>query len=221
MTDFSPTDRPDLSRMRTEYMKRSLDESDVLANPIDQFIAWLNEAIVGGAHEPNAMTLATVSTDGAPSARIVLLKGVDEAGFVFFTNYLSRKGNELAANPRAAMVFYWPELERQVRIEGEITRTSREDSISYFESRPAGARVGSAASPQSEPVASRQVLEERNRQLLAMYPEGNVPCPQHWGGYCLQPRRLEFWQGRASRLHDRIEYLRDSSAKWIRRRLAP
>jgi pyridoxamine 5'-phosphate oxidase len=119
------------------------------------------------------------------------------------------------------MVFYWPELERQVRIEGEITRTSREDSISYFESRPAGARVGSAASPQSEPVASRQVLEERNRQLLAMYPEGNVPCPQHWGGYCLQPRRLEFWQGRASRLHDRIEYLRDSSAKWIRRRLAP
>lgn len=221
MTDFSAQARPDFSRLRIEYMQRSLDEKDVDQNPITQFINWLNEAISAAAHEPNAMTLATCTPDGAPSARIVLLKGVDQRGFVFFTNYLSRKGKEIDHNAKAALVFYWPELERQVRIEGSSTRTTAAESADYFNSRPLDARFGSAASPQSQPIASRQELEQRVQALRERYPEGNVPCPPHWGGYRLQPTRMEFWQGRASRVHDRIEYVVDDGGQWMARRLAP
>ncbi|HET6251359.1 MAG TPA: pyridoxamine 5'-phosphate oxidase [Tepidisphaeraceae bacterium] len=220
MTDTPAKTPPDFAALRIDYKQRSLDEKDVAADPIAQFLQWLSEAIAAGAHEPNAMTLATSTSGGIPSARIVLLKGVDENGFSFFTNYQSAKGRDLAENPRAALVFHWPELERQVRVEGDVTRTSAEESAAYFNSRPVDARFGSAASPQSTPIASRQVLQARQDDLRARYPDGNVPCPPHWGGYRVRPSRVEFWQGRPSRLHDRIEYIREASG-WIRRRLAP
>ncbi|HWE03465.1 MAG TPA: pyridoxamine 5'-phosphate oxidase [Tepidisphaeraceae bacterium] len=221
MTDFSAQPRPDFSRLRIDYMQRSLDEKDADQDPIVQFTLWLNQAIAAAAHEPNAMTLATCTRDGVPSARIVLLKGVDERGLVFFTNYLSRKGRELDDNARAATVFYWPELERQVRVEGQASRTSASESADYFNSRPTDARYGSAVSPQSQPIASRRELEQRVQALRDRYPDGDVPCPPHWGGYRLRPTRMEFWQGRASRVHDRIEYLRGGEGQWTRRRLAP
>jgi len=221
MTDHPAKPQLDFSRLRIEYMQRSLDERDVDQDPIAQFVLWLNESIAAGAHEPNAMTLATSTADGIPSARIVLLKGVDENGFAFFTNYLSRKGLELESNPKAALVFYWPELERQVRVEGDVSRTSRQESADYFNSRPPDARIGSAASPQSQPLSSRDDLIKLQRNLRDRYPDSNVPCPPHWGGYRVRPRRLEFWQGRPSRLHDRIEYVVDADGRWIKQRLAP
>jgi pyridoxamine 5'-phosphate oxidase len=221
MTDPSTNPPPDFSLLRVEYKQRELDERDVAQDPITQFILWLNEAINAGAHEPNAMTLATCTPAGMPSARIVLLKGVDERGFAFYTNYLSHKGRELDQNPNAALVFYWPELERQVRVEGIVSRTSAQESSDYFNSRPADARIGSAASPQSQPLASRGELEALQKNLRDRYPDGNVPCPPHWGGYRVRPRRVEFWQGGPSRLHDRIEYLLDGNGQWTRRRLAP
>jgi pyridoxamine 5'-phosphate oxidase len=211
---------PDLAALRIEYSQRLLSENDVDRDPTRQFLLWLNEAITAKAHEPNAMTLATATRTGEPSARIVLLKAVDERGLSFFTNYLSRKARELDANPRAALVFYWPELERQVRIEGTIARTTAADSDEYFNSRPILARIGSAASTQSEPVLSRDVLEKKFQQLRDQYPDGNVARPAHWGGYRVTPNHFEFWQGRPSRLHDRIEYLRDD-ASWTIRRLSP
>lgn len=211
---------PDFAHLRIEYKKRSLSETEVADDPFRQFTTWLNEAIAAGANEPNAMTLATADAGGWPSARIVLLKGLDERGFAFYTNYLSRKGRELDANPRAALLFFWPELERQVRVEGNVARTSEAESDAYFNSRPPDARIGSAASPQSEPIGSREVLLAREQALRAQYPDGQAPRPSHWGGYRVNPVRFEFWQGGAHRLHDRIEYLLNPSG-WMRRRLAP
>ncbi|HZL37333.1 MAG TPA: pyridoxamine 5'-phosphate oxidase [Tepidisphaeraceae bacterium] len=212
---------PDFSRLRIDYKQRTLSEADVDADPILQFVRWLNEAIAAGANEPNAMTLASVSADGSPSARIVLLKRVDARGFAFFTNYLSRKGRELDADPRAALAFFWPELERQVRVEGRIERTSEAESDEYFNQRPLKSRIGAAASPQSETIASREILESLERAVAQRYPNGEVPRPRHWGGYCLRPTKVEFWQGRSSRLHDRIEYFLDDAGQWRRRRSAP
>ena len=212
---------PDLARLHTEYRKRSLSEADVDPDPVRQFIVWFNECMSAGVHEPNAMTLATCDRQGVPSARIVLLKGVDQRGFVFFTNFQSRKGRELDGNPRAAMVFWWPELERQVQVEGQVVRTTDAEADAYFASRPRDSQIGSAASPQSQPIESRQVLENNAAALRERHPKGNIPRPPHWGGYRLTPHRIEFWQGRPSRLHDRIEYRLEEQGSWRIRRLAP
>lgn len=212
---------PDIARLRVDYRKTSLLEEQVDPDPMRQFVSWLNEAIAAKVNEPNAMTLATCTRAGQPSARIVLLKGLDAGAFVFFTNYQSRKGQEITDNPLAALLFFWPELERQVRVEGAIERTTDAESDAYFSSRPPDARIGSAASPQSEVIASRRVLEDLQSALLQKYPDGHVPRPSHWGGYRVRPTRLEFWQGGAGRLHDRIEYLRGGDAQWSIRRLAP
>jgi pyridoxamine 5'-phosphate oxidase len=210
----------DISRLRVEYRLKTLSESDVAADALAQLMTWLEEAIAAKVNEPNAMTLATATPDGAPSARLVLLKGINEAGLVFFTNYQSRKATQLEQNPRAALCFFWPELERQVRVEGTVSRTSDQESEEYFNSRPLEARLGSAASPQSQVIPSREFLEERVVELLEEYPTGNVPRPPHWGGYRLAPNRVEFWQGGPGRVHDRVEYVRENGA-WKICRLAP
>jgi len=215
-----PENAPDFAKLRRDYSKRSLDERDVDADPIKQLVAWLREAVDAGANEPNAMTLATCDPGGAPSARMVLLKAVDDRGLSFFTNYRSRKARELDANPRAALVFFWHELERQVRVEGSVIRTTDAESDDYFHKRPLDARIGAAASPQSEIVESRAVLEQQMNFIRQRHPAGDVPRPAHWGGYRITPTRLEFWQGRPSRLHDRIEYVHDND-RWLIRRLAP
>ena len=212
---------PDLAKLRREYMRHALTERDAHPDPVKQFVTWLNEAIEAGAMEPNAMTLATSTPDGVPSARIVLLKRVGQDGLAFFTNYKSRKGRELDANPRASLLFYWPELERQVRVEGTVTHTTEEESEAYFSSRPPEARIGSAASTQSEVLSSREDLDRAAAALRERYPDGNVPRPTHWGGYRVKPERIEFWQGRPSRLHDRIEYVKDQQGLWTIRRLSP
>ncbi|HEY3596565.1 MAG TPA: pyridoxamine 5'-phosphate oxidase [Paraburkholderia sp.] len=209
-----------LAELRKNYSLGSLDEADADRDPIRLFEKWFAQAIDAQLPEPNAMTLATVDSRGHPSARIVLIKGVDERGFVFFTNYQSRKGNELAANPRASLLFHWIELERQVRIEGSIVKTSAEESDTYFASRPLGSRVGAWASEQSQAIESRAFLEAREREIIAQYGE-NPPRPPHWGGYRLVPEAIEFWQGRPSRLHDRLRYMLDSSGIWQITRLSP
>jgi len=208
-----------VSDLRQSYEKGVLLENEASASPFDQFRRWFDEALAAQVPEPNAMTLATVDAAGQPSARIVLVKGYDERGFTFFTNYASRKGDELAANPRAALLFFWQPLERQVRIEGTVERVSPEESDQYFHSRPVGSRIGAWASQQSRPV-TRDTLEAREREFRAQYGE-QPPRPPHWGGYRLAPTAFEFWQGRPSRLHDRLRYLPDGRSGWQIDRLSP
>src|SRR5579859_5763232 len=210
-----------LAELRKNYSLGSLDVADINRNPFRQFETWFQQAVDAQLPEPNTMTLATVDSRGRPSARIVLIKGVDERGFVFFTNYESRKGRELAANPYASLLFYWIELERQVRVEGRIVKTSAQESDTYFASRPLGSRIGAWASEQSEVIESRAVLETRERELIAKFGD-NPPRPPHWGGYRLVPEAIEFWQGRPSRLHDRLLFTRSSeSSDWQISRLSP
>jgi len=213
-----PLSATDPAALRTEYRQATLDVRDVDPDPLVQFAAWFDQAVSARLPEPNAMTLAT-ALNGAPDARIVLLKGFDASGFVFYTHYTSRKGRELAANPRAALLFHWVELERQVRIEGEVDKVSAAESDTYFASRPLASRHGAWASPQSEAIADRSVLEARFEEAQARYGEA-VPRPPDWGGYRVAPVQIEFWQGRASRLHDRVLYVREAG-RWTRRRLAP
>lgn len=207
--------------MRTEYGKHALHESDLDPDPFRQFRAWFEEATAAGIPDANAMTLATATRDGKVSARIVLLKGFDERGFCFFTNYESRKGRELDKNPNAALVFHWHPFERQVRIEGTAGHMSAAEADEYFHSRPFGSKIGAAASPQSRIVPDRTYLEERFAALEHQHADGSVPRPSHWGGYRLLPHSIEFWQGRPSRLHDRLLYVRQGDGTWTINRLAP
>jgi len=206
--------------LRREYALARLDEGDVSPDPIAQFSRWFSEALAAEVEEPNAMVLATATPEGSPSARVVLLKGVDERGFVFFTDYRSLKGAELEANPRAALVFRWSELERQVRITGGTARTDKEESEEYYRSRPLGSRLGAWVSHQSRPIPSRDVLERGLAEMERRFAGGEVPLPPHWGGYRVRPEAIEFWQGRPNRLHDRIRYVREKEG-WRIERLAP
>lgn len=206
--------------LRREYQRGALDESTAPDDPLALFDAWFAEAVAAGLTEPNAMTLATVGADGRPAARIVLLKGRDDRGFSFYTNYESRKAREIAARPFAALVFLWTELERQVRVEGRVERLDPAESDAYFAVRPRASQLGAWASNQSGEVPGRAELEARLAEVTARFEEGPVPRPPHWGGYVVLPDRIEFWQGRRSRMHDRFEYVR-TSEEWSRRRLAP
>lgn len=216
LTDLSRS----ISQLGREHSTASLELDQLDPDPIEQFGRWMQEALDAGIMLPNTMTLATASADGAPSARMVLLKGVDSEGFSFFTNFESRKGRELAANPRAALVFHWPDLARQVRVAGSVTRLGEPESDDYFSTRPPGSKFGAWASPQSETLGGRRELEQRVDELATQYPDGDMPRPSHWGGYRVGPIEIEFWQGRSNRLHDRFLYER-SGDHWSIRRLAP
>lgn len=211
---------PSLADLRKDYTLAGLTEVDAGEEPILLFRKWFDQALAAGLPEPNAMTLATVRQDGQPSGRVVLLKHLDDHGFTFFTNYDSSKGAELQANPKAALVFLWHQFERQVRVEGVIERVSENESDEYFRVRPLGSRLGAWASPQSAVIPDRGFLEAQHAALMSKYPDGDVPRPPHWGGYRLVPTVIEFWQGRPSRLHDRIRFRLVDSA-WVRERLAP
>jgi pyridoxamine 5'-phosphate oxidase len=206
---------------RKEHTRSFLSERDLNPDPIRQFTLWFDDARQAGSAEFNAMTLATATPDGRPSARMVLLRGADERGFSFFTNYESRKARELEANPFAALVFFWHELERQVRIEGRVERVSAQESDAYFHSRPKGARIGAWASPQSQVIAGREILDSRYLEFERRHPEQTVPRPTNWGGYRLAPDSIEFWQGRPNRLHDRLRYTLRPTGSWLIERLAP
>jgi pyridoxamine 5'-phosphate oxidase len=212
---------PDFTGLRQEYAAHGLRRADLHSDPLQQFGAWFAAALAADIRDVNAMTLATATPDGKPSARIVLLKGFDERGFAFFTNYDSAKGQELEANPHAALVFYWTQLERQVRISGAVERTSREDSAAYFHSRPPGSRLGAWVSRQSEVIDARKVLDARLTEMTERFEGGEVPLPPHWGGYRVKPDQFEFWQGRPNRLHDRFRYSLQANGTWLIDRLAP
>ena len=209
-----------LAELRKEYTRSGLNESEVAPGPIEQFRVWFEEALNAGLHEPNAMTLATATPDGKPSARVVLLKGYDERGFTFYTNYEGRKARELEANPNCTLAFYWGELERQVRVEGRATRVPAEESDAYFASRPRGSQIGAWTSEQSRTVEGRERLEERLQKLEAEYEGREIPRPPFWGGYRVEPESIEFWQGRENRLHDRLLYTR-RGGEWEIQRLQP
>lgn len=210
-----------INRLRRDFTMETLDESQVSHDPVKQFEAWFKEAIQAEVNEPNAMTVATVGEHGRPSARIVLLRNYGEEGFSFYTNYNSRKGKEIAHNPFASLLFFWPELERQVRIEGKLRMQSAEESDRYFMSRPESSRIGAWASPQSEVIGSRKVLDDNIGKASEEFRGKEVTRPGWWGGYVLEPDTFEFWQGRHSRLHDRISYTKDEESSWRIARLAP
>lgn len=209
-----------IANIRNEYSLKGLHENDLASNPLKQFQTWFNEVLDSGLYEPNAMHLSTTS-ETRPSGRIVLLKGLDERGFVFFTNYQSRKGNEMAHNAQVALTFFWKELERQVRIEGRIEKTSAEESDAYHDSRPRGSQIGAWVSHQSEVITNREFLEARQKTLEEEFADQLVPRPPHWGGYRVIPDYVEFWQGRPSRLHDRLAYTKTSEDAWQIERLSP
>lgn len=210
-----------IADLRQNYTRAGLNETEADANPFKQFQTWFDQALSSELPEPNAMTLATATPWGKPSARIVLLKGLDQEGFVFYTNYNSAKGQQLAENPWASLVFWWAELERQVRIEGSVEKVSTAESEAYFASRPFGSQLGAWASPQSQVISSRSELEEKVALLEKQYDNQTVPKPPQWGGYRLVPTELEFWQGRPNRLHDRLRYRKQDDGSWLRERLAP
>lgn len=213
--------RTDIAALRKNYALHALNEADVNPDPIQQFATWFQEALDAQITEPNAMTLATANASGRPVARTVLLKDFDNEGFVFYTNYESRKAADLKANPQACLLFTWLDLERQVCIEGTVQKVAESESLAYFQSRPKGSQIGAWASPQSRVIPSREILEKNMEQLTAQYAEVDVlPLPEHWGGFRVSPQRIEFWQGRSSRLHDRIVYTREGQA-WTIERLAP
>ena len=211
----------DIAGIRKTYSQKTLSETDIEHNPTRQFDKWWQEAIASEIDDVNAMTLATSSVDGIPSARIVLLKGFSEKGFVFFTNYSSYKGKQLMENPKACLVFFWKELERQVRITGIVQKTSAQESDDYFYSRPIGSQIGASVSPQSTPIENREWLETRYAEFEKKTAESVIQRPDHWGGYLVKPVIIEFWQGRPSRLHDMIEYSLQENAEWKIERLAP
>jgi pyridoxamine 5'-phosphate oxidase len=210
-----------IADIRKDYKLKAFTEADAKKHPIDQFTQWWQEALAAEIDEVNAMTLATASTTGVPDARIVLLKEYDDQGFVFFTNYSSAKGQQLEANPQASLVFFWKELERQVRISGRVERVSEEESDQYYNSRPEGSRIGAWASPQSQVIENREWLDEQDLKFREVFRSKPILRPPHWGGYRVKPMRIEFWQGRSNRLHDRLYYTLNQQGNWTMERLAP